>query len=73
MSGQRKAQKRAAAQAEKQAGDARMVTQAANEDSARSRQQSERGSSGRPSGARGNRTLLMGMLSDRLKSKVGAA
>lgn len=60
-------------QAAKQAADARRTAQTANEESARSRQQAERGSSGRASGARANRTLLMGMLSERLQNKVGGA
>lgn len=68
-SGAGKARKQAA----KQAADARRTAQSANEDTARNRQTAERGASGRPSGARGNRTLLMGMLSDRLKTTVGAA
>jgi hypothetical protein len=65
--GQKKARRQAAAQA----ADARRVTQDANEEALRTRQQAERGSSGRKSGSRGNRTLLMGMLSDRLQMKMG--
>lgn len=60
-------------QAAEQAADARRVTQMANEEGMRTRQAAERGQSGRPSGGRANRTLLMGMLSSRLKTKVGAA
>ena len=68
-SGARKARRQAAAQA----ADARRVQQSANEEGLRSRQTAERGSGGRPTGARANRTLLMGMISQRLKTKVGEA
>lgn len=61
--------KKARKQAAKQAADARKVTQMANEEGARTRQQAERGSAGKNS--RGGRALLMGMLSDRLQTKMG--
>ena len=65
--------RKARAQAAEQAADARRVTQMANEEQLRTRQAAERGSAGRPTGARANRTLLMGMISSRLKTKVGEA
>lgn len=73
MSGQRKAAKQAERTARIQMAEARRTTQTANEEAGRNQQMAERGSARNTSGGRSNRTLLMGMLSDRLKSKIGAA
>jgi hypothetical protein len=73
MSGQRKAAKAAARQSRIQMAEARRTTQTANEEAGRNQQMAERGSARNSSGGRSNRTLLMGMLSDRLKTKIGAA
>jgi hypothetical protein len=67
MSGAKKARRQAAAQA----ADARRTAQSANEEQLRTRQSAERGVAGRPTGSRANRTILMGMLSERLKTKIG--
>lgn len=66
-------QKGAQAQAAKQAADARVQTQQANEETMRNQQQGERGATGSRYG-RGARALLTGNLStaSQLKQKMGA-